>query len=178
MFNNLFSGDIEILESPFNGQIKVRSFLGRVSVWVGGYEQSGPLVRKVWQKALKELPLPKQGELLRNVLILGLGCGVAAKLISEKFPNAKITGVEIDPVMVEIGKKYFGLSGIQIKIMDAVSFIKRTRQKFDLILIDAYFGNKAADFSKTKLPLTRSGLAVFNILKDNKNTVSVVKLGS
>jgi len=37
---------------------------------------------------------------------------VAAKIISEKFPNAKITGIEIDPMMVEIGKKYFGLEKI------------------------------------------------------------------
>lgn len=166
----------EIIESPLNGRIKVKSFLGRFSVWVGGYEQSGPLVKKVWEKALKAVTLSP-----RLVLILGLGCGVAAKLISEKYPKAKITGVEIDPQMIDIGRRHFSLGGIpNLKVIcaDAKDFFRNNKVKYDLVLVDAYIGNSAADFSKANLPLTKTGLAVFNVLKDNKNTVSVVKLGS
>lgn len=171
----------EIIESPLNGRIKVKSFLGRFSVWVGGYEQSGPLVERVWKKALQEVVSPRQDHLLRKVLILGLGCGVAAKLISEKYPKAKITGVEIDPQMIDIGRRYFSLGGIpNLKVIcaDAKDFFRNNKVKYDLILVDAYIGNRAADFPKANLPLTKTGFAIFNVLKDNKNTVSVVKLGS
>lgn len=140
-------------------------------MWVGGYEQSGPLVEEVWKKALKALDFTP-----KNILILGLGCGSAAKVISKKFPTAKITGVEIDPVMIKIGKKYFGLGKIpnlKITCADALNFVKKTKQKFDLILVDVYVGGKQIYPDYLKLHKKKNGAILINKLENNKNTVLV-----
>ncbi len=161
-----------LVDSKFNGQIKIKKYLWETSVWVGGFEQSGPLVKAVWQKALKNVTIAP-----KSVLILGLGCGVAAKLISQKFPNALITGVEIDPVMIDVGKKFFDLSKIKnLKIVceDAHNFLKKNKTEFDLVIDDLYLGGKATAVSIKKL-----GKIVLKNNLDTKtlqNTVSVLKL--
>lgn len=136
--------DLEEVVSTYNGKIKVKKFMGRVAVWCGSYEQSGPMVKKVWEKALEKILPPKK------VLVLGLGCGSVAEIISSKFPDAKITGVEIDPVMVDIGKKYFSLGtnkNLKIVISDAEKFIRNSKIKFDLVIYDTFIKGKAGRVS-------------------------------
>jgi spermidine synthase len=152
--------------SEHNGRIKVRKFLWETSVWVGGFQQSGPLVRDVWQKALNNLTVQQ----FNNILVLGLGCGVAAKLLIKKFPQAKITGVEIDPVMIAIGKKYFNFENARVVNADAFQF--RAKSKFDLIICDLYCGNDIPQklfsgifLSKLDQWLEKNGSIVFNFLK-------------
>ena len=160
-----------LVDSKFNGQIKIKKYLWETSVWVGGFEQSGPLVKAVWQKALKNVTIAP-----KSVLILGLGCGVAAKLISQKFPNALITGVEIDPVMIDVGKKYFDLGKIKrLKIIceDAKVFLKKNKKKFDLILVDIYIGEKQVLPNNLKFYKKKNGVILLNELKDNKNKILI-----
>lgn len=154
-------------DSKFNGQIKLtKNWRGQYSVWVGGFEQSGPVyVEKIWRDGLKRVPfVPKK------VLILGLGCGTLVKLISKKWPRAKITGVEIDPVMINLGKKYFRLGefpNLKIILSDAREF-KPTRP-FDLVLSDTYIGNKKISQNNLK-KLGRKILV--NSLAGTKNFVA------
>lgn len=163
---------LHLVDSKFNNQIKIKKYLWETSVWVGGFEQSGPLVKAVWEKALENIT-----ETPKTVLILGLGCGIVAKLIAKKFPDALITGVEIDPVMIEVGEKYFGLGKIpKLKIInvDAKIFLKKYKKKFDVVINDVYVGGKAP-----RLPKLICGKL---ILKNNLNTktlqnmVTVLKL--
>lgn len=158
--------DLEEVVSTYNGKIKVKKFMGRVAVWCGSYEQSGPMVKKVWEKALEKILPPKK------VLVLGLGCGSVAEIISNKFPGAKITGVDIDPVMIRLGKKYFDLSRVRIVIGDAFSFIRITKQKYDLILVDLYLGGNFPSklsspifFKNCRGKLYPNGQVIFNYLK-------------
>ncbi len=138
MLDWLYPQTIEVVTSKINGQIKVTKFRGRYSVWVGGFEQSGPVyVEKVWREALERIKFTP-----KKVLILGLACGTLVKLLTTKWPKAKITGVEIDPLMIQLGKKYFGLGhykNLTIKIADAK---KANLPRFDLVLADTYLGNK------------------------------------
>ena len=76
-------------------------------------------------------------------------------------------GIDIDPVMVELGKRYLGLGevGADIKIQDASKF----SGKFDLIIIDLYNGDKFPEkfedpkfLNKIKNSLEEKGTAVFN----------------
>ena len=158
-------------------KVKVKSFLWQKSVWAGGVEQSGPLVKKVWEDALKKTCFSP-----KNVLILGLGCGVAAKLISKKFPKAKIMGIEIDPVMINLGQKYFDLDKIpNLKIIEADAFkaVKLLKEKYDLVLVDLYMGDKNAGVPELKLVTTKNSVIISNLLEFNgeyRNRISVVKL--
>jgi len=132
------------------------------------------------------------------VLILGLGGGTVVQLIAghsarphfcsrkkvkAQYPEAKIIGVEIDPEIVKIGKKFFGLDEFQnLKIItaDAINWVEtcfndlnHCNEKFDLILVDLYIGDKfppkaaSDEFLKgIKKLLSKKGIAIFNQLKN------------
>lgn len=167
------NGKVEVTKDPFFG----------ASIKCDGLTQSGDLIEKIWQKPLKKLSSPKgQASLISNyqysnVLILGLGGGSTAKLIRKYWPEAKITGVDLDPIMIDLGKKYLKLDDykVDIKIADAYEFVTNhqslTTNNYDLILIDLYQGREVPqqfdteEFAKMiKKILSPEGTAVFNRL--------------
>lgn len=170
---------IKVLEeraSAINGKIRVVRSLGLGTyIQVQNLTQSGGVVFEVWRSTLKNLKnssttFGRKTLKLKNCLILGLGGGSAAALVRKFWPEAKITGVDIDPVMVELGRKYLRLEGIKVVISDASEFLK-TKPKFDLILIDTYIGYKFPErleeqkfLEAVKKALSHKGLAIFNRL--------------
>jgi len=173
LFKKIFFGGelIEEIESSINGKIQIfEQFSGKKFVRVGGITQSGGIVEKIWEKALINLHCSLFN--IHNSLILGLGCGTVAELLVKKWPKIKITGIEIDPKMIEVGKKYFNLgkiSNLKILVKDAIKTINI--QQFDFILVDLYCGQKfpkeAEDerfLKNLKRFLEKDGLIVFNRL--------------
>jgi spermidine synthase len=76
-----------------------------------------------------------------NALIIGLAGGTSAREIATVFPSAQIDGVEIDPEIARLGKKYFGLDDVpnlNIIVEDGRYFLYRSQKQYDLIAIDAY----------------------------------------
>jgi len=77
----------------------------------------------------------------RSVCILGLAGGADARVIRHTFPWARITGVEIDPDIIDMGRKYMGLDHAEIDrmvIADGRSFLRNSDDEFDLIIVDVY----------------------------------------
>src|SRR5690348_7649727 len=90
-----------IFHSEKNGEITcVRSF-GRWSVIVQGYGESAPYMVGLWNHFLKKVPGAAQ-----RILVLGFGAGGNVKQLHRRFPNATITAIEWDPVMVEIAERF------------------------------------------------------------------------
>lgn len=138
-------------KSDFSGQIRVMKSGRDVYLATGILTQSGGLVREVWAPVLKRLA---QGTSLQHKswLILGLSGGTVAGQIS-RFNPRKIVGVEIDPLMVSLGKKYLHLDSVpnlEIVIADARKYVQkldsRTRDPFDFILVDLYLGDQIPSF--------------------------------
>ncbi|OGD85804.1 hypothetical protein A2Z23_00810 [Candidatus Curtissbacteria bacterium RBG_16_39_7] len=160
----LFNGS-----SPYNGEIVVlQDIFGRYLL-ASGLTQSGGMIKPLWKKAISKVNSQK----VEKILILGLGAGSCLEAIFKKWPRAKITGVEIDPKMIELGKNFFGLShrNLNIKIEDAADFTAKTQLKFDLILIDLFSGEKYPKFLEEeyflknfKKILEKNGLLIFNRL--------------
>ncbi len=178
-----FLSGVKILEersSKFNKNIKVVKSLGfGTYIQVDNLTQSGGVVYEVWRSTLRKVKSQKLK--VTSCLILGLGGGSAAKLVKKYWPEAKITGVDIDPVMVELGKKYLGMPEVNIVLGDAG---KIPNQKFDLILIDTYLGDSYPEkFEKegfirlVKKHLNKSGVAVFNRLYFREKRAGAVKFG-
>lgn len=171
---------LEERKSKFNGNLRVVKTLGMGTyIQADGLTQSGGIVESIWKKTLQKILNSKF--LIHNSLILGLGGGTVAKLIRKSYPDAKITGVDIDPLMIELGKKYLDLDKFNVKIIikDALSSINNQLSaiKYDLIIVDLYNGDKFPTKFATEnyihlvgSLLTRSGFAVFNRLyyKDKK----------
>ena len=134
---------VEEVDSSINGKIQVVQSGGRYRLMAGGLIQSGGVLRDIWHKGLKQVASCQLQ--VSSVLILGLGGGTVARLLAKEWPMAKITGVEIDPVMIRLGKKYFDLDRLdQLTIVQADAFVwvKNHPAKFDLILVDMYLGEK------------------------------------
>ncbi len=159
--------------SDVNGEIKVVKTLAfGTYIQVEGLTQSGGVMYSIWKTVLKKVK--KDREKVKNTLILGLGGGDAARLIKKYWPEAKITGVEIDPIMVELGKKYLKLDETEVDIIieDAEKFLHQPSTiRYDLILIDVYVGYEVpkklteTEFIKRILDVTdKDGLAIFNRL--------------
>jgi spermidine synthase len=128
---------LEERESKYNGHLRVvRTFGMGNYIQAGGLTQSGGIVESIWKSTLKQINKAD----LQKILILGLGGGTLAKILRKKYPKAKITGVEIDPVMIELGKKYLDLDKykIDIKVEDTNEF---KFDKYDLVIVDMYSGD-------------------------------------
>lgn len=140
---------VEEVDSSINGKIQVVRSGSRYRLMAGGLIQSGGVLREIWNKGLKQVKerpgLSSKSRSFRvgQVLILGLGGGTAARLVAKLWPEAKMTGVEIDPIMIRLGKKYFDLDRFeQLTIVqaDAFEWVKDQRDTFDLVLVDMYLG--------------------------------------
>jgi len=167
---------LEKIDSKINGEIEIKEdIFGKRSLLVGGISQSGYLVEKLWCQPLEKTRRYTLDA--KRCFILGLGAGSAVRVIHNYFPKAKILGIEIDPLMIKLGKKYFGLSetkNLEIKIADAISAINNqqlTINNYDLILLDLYLGDKVPREAETdefiknvENCLSSSGTAIFNRL--------------
>lgn len=173
---------LEERKSKFNGNVRVvRTWGMGTYITSQGLTQSGGIVETIWRSTLSQIRHTTYD--IRNVLILGLGGGTVAKLVNKIWLDVKITGVDIDPTMIELGKKYLGLDKIKIDthIQDA-SKIPVCRhisfpECYDLIIVDLYNGDKfPAKFATNnyirlvRTNLTSKGIVVFNRLyyKDRK----------
>lgn len=126
--------------------LKVQKKQGAISLISGNkhlqssYRPSKKPVGTVWDYFLiAPLFTPKPDE-VTDVCILGLGAGVAVRLLNRFYKIERIVGVEIDKVVADLGKEFFNLNdnNLEIHIQDAAEYIKESSKKFDLILIDTF----------------------------------------
>jgi spermidine synthase len=175
---------LEEAESSVNGHIRVvKDLAWGVHIQAEGLTQSGGVVENIWKATLKKL----RNKDIKDCLILGLGGGSAAKLVRKFWPEAKITGVDIDPIIVELGKKHLDLGKSRVKVVidDALDFVGvRGKKKYDLILVDLYQGYnypkkfESADSLKLiRRLLSDSGIAVFNRLYFADKRPEAMKFG-
>ncbi len=169
---------LEERKSEINNYVKVVRSLGYGTyIQVNSLTQSGGVVESIWKETLRKI----RKEKINKVLILGLGGGTVAKLVKKYWPESKITGVEIDPIMIELGKKYLGLKNVEIIIQDAYEFIKKNKEKYDLVIVDLYIGDefpkKFEKESFLKL-LTKNKLVIFNRLYYRDKRKESVKFGN
>jgi len=163
---------IKTVDSKTNGKVEVvKSLAFGTYITVGGLTQSGGIVYEIWEKTLKKVK--RQKKEIKDCLILGLGGGSVSVLINKIWPNIKTVGVEIDPIMTNLGKDFLNLKNVNIKIDDAFDFCSKAvgkKEKYDLIIIDLYVGDKFPDkFDSLKfINLTRNILFVDGVIIFNK----------
>src|SRR3989344_2134100 len=185
--NQLLEGRfiLEEAESEINGKLVViRDFAFGTYIRGGGLPQSGGLAEMIWKETLNKVNNPKLK--VNNVLIVGLGGGSIAKLVRDSWKEAKITGVDIDPVIVELGKKYMKLdrSNVDINIEDAEKFIAKLikdKKKFNLICFDTYVGDTFPEkfeslslIKQVSSILSEDGLVIFNRLYGSEDRVAAL----
>ena len=77
---------------------------------------------------------------MRRIAIVGLAAGTTARQAAAVFPNVVIDGFEIDPEIVEVGRRYFdmNLPNLNVIVQDGRWGLANSPEKYDLICVDAY----------------------------------------
>jgi spermidine synthase len=130
----------------------------------------------------------------KHVLLVGLGGGAMVHFLRHYDADLQVDVVEIDPIVVKIADVYFGVrSGGKVRIIlnDASKYLTTTRQRYDVIYMDAFLKPsantdisgvparlKTARFLKSvQERLEPGGLVVFNvhIYDDTKETLATIR---
>jgi spermidine synthase len=76
----------------------------------------------------------------RRIAILGNAAGTIARAYGHFFPSTRIDAVEIDGALTSIGRRLFDLRAPHLRTFtsDARPYLRATRERYDLILVDAY----------------------------------------
>ncbi len=79
----------------------------------------------------------------KRLLVIGGGAFMLPTAAFHQFPGLTIDVVEIDPLLVTIARDYFELPDdkrMRVHTMDGVEFIARSKERYDMIIIDAFSG--------------------------------------
>jgi len=140
-------------QSSYNHDICVYEEAGKYKLLVNGSRESGEFIKRMWSDALLALHMRKQDS-IKRILVLGVAGGTVIHLLHDMYPNAVIVGVDIDDVMIGIGKKYFGLEEMKSLICitdDAKHYVQEYIGKnFDCIVVDVFIGSDVPSFVQQK----------------------------
>jgi spermidine synthase len=77
---------------------------------------------------------------IKRVAIVGLAAGTTARQMTAVYGDIPIDGFEIDPEIVEVGQKYFGMTmpNLNVQIGDGRLNLEQSPHKYDIIAVDAY----------------------------------------
>lgn len=115
-----------------------------------------------------------------RVLIVGLGGGAMIHFLQKHDPDVKVDVVEIDPTIVDIADKYFGIrseGNTRVITADGIKYLTETKERYDVVYMDAFLKPsaetdangvplraKTADFYKSiQEKLTPRGMVVYNL---------------
>lgn len=83
---------------------------------------------------------PYPAERVDSLCLIGLAGGTIARLYTQVFGPIPIDGVELDPLVIETGRRYFALAqpNVQAVAQDGRFFLQATNRRYDVIAVDAY----------------------------------------
>lgn len=107
------------------------------------YDPSGKISEYFYFDAFAVVPfIAGAADRPHDVAIIGMAGGSAARSYQAGIPSglAAITGVEIDPQVTELARKYFALdqTGATTVNEDGRIFLARSEKTYDVIIADAY----------------------------------------
>jgi len=179
-----FNGrEVEKIISPINGELKIYLINGRYLLNAKDTNYSYGELHTGFQKIFRKMKL--KSRYINKVLLLGLGVGSVVSIIQEELKiNCSVVAIEKDPMMIDLGHKYFKISrfqDIQINICDAFDFMMENKKKFDLIVFDIYINNEIPTIFETskflfllKQSLSSNGLLIFNKAYNSKKMLNTL----
>ncbi len=79
-------------------------------------------------------------ESIKSMAIIGLAAGTTARQAVKAYPGIQIDGYELDPKIVEAGKRYFDLEqpGLTVHVQDGRWGLSHSPSRYQVISLDAY----------------------------------------
>lgn len=109
---------------------------------------------------------------VERMAIVGLAAGTTARAASAAFPNITIDGIEIDPLIVEVARKYFDMNqpNLNVIIQDGRVGLRNSPHRYQVISVDAYrppyipwHMTTLEFFQEARDKLTEDGVLVLNV---------------
>lgn len=178
----LFEIPVEKKSSSVNSFLEVSFHRGNYKLSTENAIYSFGTEYKVFADAFRKLNV--YSKKIKKVLSLGFGIG-SIPIILNKNPQGfknleglKITGVEIDAVIIDLAKKYLDkniLGKTTFVCEDAFEFVKSYNGVFDLITIDIFIDSEVPEkfeqidfLENTKKLLAENGILFYNRLAMSK----------
>lgn len=131
-------------------------------------------LQRVLKKGLKYIGYERIQN-FESILVLGVAGGSVIETLKKEVKfEGNITGVEIDAAVVELATKYFGLgnyNNVSIVIDDAFEYVLKTKEKYDLIIIDIFQDTTMPNFlfedffiNRINFLLNVNGFILFNTM--------------
>lgn len=97
--------------------------------WYWDYFLAAPYLNKNYQATQ-----------FKSAAIIGLAAGTIAHQITQVYGPVSIDGVELDPAIVNVGRKYFDMNepNLHVYTQDGRPFMETTKHTYDLVAIDAF----------------------------------------
>ena len=80
-------------------------------------------------------------ETVKRILMVGLGAGVVSTYFGRAMPDLQIDVVELDPGVIAVAKKYFGVqetARVRFVDSDGRVYLNRHKEFYHLIVLDAF----------------------------------------
>jgi spermidine synthase len=109
----------------------------------------------------------------KDVLFVGLGAGSSEKRMWRDFPDLRLQVVELDPVVVDVAHRHFGVPRddprLRIAVGDGRRYLAEEERRWDVIVVDAFFADAIPFHLVTRefLELARSRLAPGGVIVTN-----------
>ena len=109
----------------------------------------------------------------RRWALIGAGAGTTARLVHRLYGDVRIDGVEPDPLVAEVGERFFGERppGYHVTLLDGRAWLLLNHETYDVIGIDAYrqpyipFELTTVEcFQQVRSHLSENGVVAINVV--------------
>ncbi|HEX6556351.1 MAG TPA: fused MFS/spermidine synthase [Ktedonobacteraceae bacterium] len=109
---------------------------------------------------------------LHRVAIIGLAAGTIAHQFTKLYGQVPIDGVEIDPSIVDVGRKYFAMNepNLHVHVQDGRTYLETTQAQYDVVAIDA--------FQQPYIPFQLTTREFFSTIRSHLSSTGVVALNT
>jgi spermidine synthase len=150
---------LETRSSAVNPLLEVVVVNGRKLLNSANVNYSYGSLQRVFEDGFEALGVRERK--IEKALLLGCGGGSVLHLLAEGFaPEAALTAVDLDPVVLDLARKHFGLAereGLELVEEDAALYVAKAGERFDLVVVDVFVDDEIPLGCQTPVFLRRCG---------------------
>ncbi len=115
---------------------------------------------------------PHPPEAVDSLLVIGLAAGTTPDQYTRIYGPLPIDGVEIDPEIVAVGRRFFGMTqpNLDVHVTDGRYFLRQSKARYDVVAVDAYrlpyipwHLTTVEFFEEVRAHLTEEGVVAINV---------------
>ena len=145
------------------------------------YNPERPLTHGVWDLLMLPALYYPVGK-IRRVLVLGVGGGAVIQLLHHFVEPDDVVGIELDPVHLNIAKRFFGINPkvASLHQADAIQWLRKYKGPgFDMIIDDLFMENDGEPQRVVPLDISWCSLLHKHVTQDGVvvvNSMSAIEL--